>query len=112
LVLRYTSHCQQTPCIGRGSSPRNSTTGNLFQCIFPNTIAQPADREGYRRRLQVVKDYGFNYARHHSWVPPEEYLDVADELGVMVQPEFPIAYRWDLATTPEGKRFCLDLMFS
>jgi hypothetical protein len=77
-------------------------------CIFPNTIAPPADREEYRRRLQVVKDYGFNYARHHSWVPLEEYLDVADELGVMVQPEFPIAYRWDLATTPEGKRFYLE----
>jgi hypothetical protein len=77
-------------------------------CIFPNTIAPPTDREEYRRRLQVVKDYGFNYARHHSWIPLEEYLDVADELGVMVQPEFPIAYRWDLATTPEGKRFYLE----
>jgi beta-galactosidase len=77
-------------------------------CIFPNTIAPPADREEYRRRLQIVKDYGFNYARHHSWIPLEEYLDVADELGVMVQPEFPIAYRWDLATTPEGKRLYLE----
>jgi hypothetical protein len=76
--------------------------------IFPNTIAPPTDREEYRRRLQIVKDYGFNYARHHSWVPLEEYLEVTDELGVMVQPEFPIAYRWDLATTPEGKRFYLQ----
>ncbi len=77
-------------------------------CIFPNTIAPPVDREDYRRRLQLAKDYGFNYARHHSWVPPEEYLEVADELGMMVQPEFPIAYRWDLATSPEGKRFYLE----
>jgi hypothetical protein len=77
-------------------------------CIFPNTIAPPTDRAEYRRRLQVAKDFGFNYARHHSWIPPEEYLDVADELGMMVQPEFPIAYRWDLATTPEGKRRCLE----
>lgn len=77
-------------------------------CIFPNTIAPPTDRAEYRRRLQVVKDYGFNYARHHSWIPLEEYLDVADELGVMIQPEFPIAYRWDLATTPEGKRLYLE----
>ena len=35
-------------------------------CIFPNTIAPPADRAEYRRRLQIVKDYGFNYARHHT----------------------------------------------
>jgi hypothetical protein len=77
-------------------------------CIFPNTIAPPADREEYRRRLQLAKDYGFNFARHHSWIPLEEYLDVADELGMMVQPEFPIAYRWDLASTPEGRRLYLE----
>src|SRR2546426_5919646 len=26
------------------------------------------------------------------------------ELGMMLQPEFPFAYRWDLPTTPEAKR--------
>jgi beta-galactosidase len=40
----------------------------------------------------MAKDYGFNYVRHHSWFPPAEYFDVADELGIMLQPEFPIAY--------------------
>lgn len=77
-------------------------------CIFPNTIAPPPDREEYRRRLQTIKDYGFNYARHHSWMPMAEYLDVADELGMMVQPEFPIAYTWDLAATAEAKRMYLE----
>ena len=77
-------------------------------CIFPNTIAPPADREEYVRRLSTARDYGFNYARHHSWFPPEEYFEVADELGIMVQPEFPAAYSWDLATTPQEKQFVAE----
>jgi hypothetical protein len=78
-------------------------------CIYPNTIAPPADQEEYRRRFRIVKDFGFNYARHHSWTPVEEYLDVADEMGIMLQPEFPIAYRWDLASKPETKALYLKL---
>lgn len=77
-------------------------------CIFPNTIAPPADKEEFRRRLALARDYGFNYVRHHSWTPPEEYLEAADELGMMLQPEFPFAYRWDLPTTPEAKRAALE----
>jgi hypothetical protein len=73
-------------------------------CIWPNTICPPADREAFRRRLQTAKDYGFNYVRHHSWCPPEEYFDAADELGLLLQPEFAIAYAWDLAKTPAAKQ--------
>jgi beta-galactosidase/beta-glucuronidase len=78
-------------------------------CIYPNTIAPPVDQEEYRRRFRIVKDFGFNYARHHSWMPVQEYLDVADEVGIMLQPEFPIAYRWDLASRPETKALCVKL---
>jgi hypothetical protein len=76
-------------------------------CIFPNTISPPADKAEFKRRLGLAREYGFNYVRHHSWTPPEEYLDAADELGMMVQPEFPFAYRWDLPTTAEAKRSAL-----
>ena len=82
--------------------------GTGDDCIFPNTLAPPADREEFRRRLAAARDYGFNYIRCHSWFPPEEYLDAADELGMMVQPEFPIAYRWDLPATPEAKKRLLE----
>ena len=77
-------------------------------CIFPNTICPPSDKSEFHRRLSVARDYGFNYVRHHSWTPPEEYLQAADELGMMLQPEFPFAYRWDLPTTPEAKRAALE----
>ena len=77
-------------------------------CIFPDTICPPANKEELRRRLSLARGYGFNYVRHHSWIPPEDYLDAADELGMMLQPEFPFAYRWDLPSTPEAKRSALE----
>ncbi len=67
--------------------------------IYPNTICPPAEKSEFHRRLSIARQYGFNYVRHHSWTPPEEYLEAADELGMMLQPEFPFAYRWDLPTT-------------
>jgi hypothetical protein len=73
-------------------------------CIFPNTICPPVDKAELRDRLERARAYGFNFVRHHSWTPPEAYLDAADELGMMLQPEFPFAYRWDLPTTPEARR--------
>ena len=76
-------------------------------CIYPNTICPPSDRNEFLRRLSLAREYGFNYVRHHSWTPPEEYLEAADELGMMLQPEFPFAYRWDLPATPEAKRSAL-----
>jgi hypothetical protein len=72
--------------------------------IFPNTICPPADKEELRTRLARAREYGFNFVRHHSWTPPEAYLEAADELGMMLQPEFPFAYRWDLPATPAVRR--------
>ena len=77
-------------------------------CIFPNTICPPADKDELRARLALAREYGFNFVRHHSWTPPEAYLDAADELGMMLQPEFPFAYAWDLPTSPEARRAALE----
>jgi beta-galactosidase len=77
-------------------------------CIFPNTICPPADKDELRARLALAREYGFNFVRHHSWTPPEAYLDAADELGMMLQPEFPFAYAWDLPASPETRRAALE----
>lgn len=77
-------------------------------CIFPNSICPPMDVKALRLRLKTMRDYGFNYIRTHSWVPPPEYLNAADEMGMMVQPEFPFAYHWDLPQTPEAKRSAME----
>lgn len=76
-------------------------------CIFPETLAPPTEKAEFRRRLARAREFGFNFVRHHSWTPPTEYLEAADELGMMLQPEFPFAYGWDLPTTPEASRRAL-----
>jgi hypothetical protein len=60
--------------------------------VYPKTLCPPADHKEYRERMKLIKEFGFNYVRHHSSVPLPEYFDVADELGILVQPELPIAY--------------------
>ncbi len=77
-------------------------------CIFPNTICPPADKNEFRTRLSRAREYGFNYVRHHSWIPPREYLDAADELGMMLQPEFPFVGRPDFSGAPEARRVALE----
>ncbi|RKY53985.1 MAG: hypothetical protein DRP93_05685, partial [Candidatus Neomarinimicrobiota bacterium] len=60
--------------------------------VYPKTLCPPANHKAYRERMKLIKEFGFNYVRHHSSVPLPEYFDVADELGMLVQPELPIAY--------------------
>lgn len=58
----------------------------------PVTGMLPADKELYRRRLTLMRGLGFNFVRHHSCVPHDEYLEAADEVGMLVQPEAGMAY--------------------
>ena len=58
-------------------------------CVYPVTIAPPASREAYLWRFRRAREFGFTYARHHTWIPLPEYFDAADEVGVMLQPELP-----------------------
>ena len=61
-------------------------------CVYPDTIAPPADKQFYVDRLRVAKSYGFNYVRHHSHFVSPEYYEACDEVGMFVSPELPIAY--------------------
>lgn len=58
-------------------------------CIYPITVAPPASKEHYLKELRRAKSYGFNFARHHTWIPLPEHLDAADEVGILVQMEMP-----------------------
>jgi len=75
--------------------------------IFPETMAPPADKEFYLKRLAVAKEFGFNYVRHHSTMLPQEYYDACDEVGMFVSAEFPVAYPQFYA---RAKGAALDLM--
>lgn len=58
----------------------------------PITGMLPADKALYRKRLGLMRSLGFNFARHHSCVPHDEYFEAADEVGMLVQPEAGVAY--------------------
>ena len=60
--------------------------------VYPETMAAPSDKAVYLQRLRLIKSYGFNYVRHHSHFLPPEYYEAADEVGMLVSPELPIAY--------------------
>jgi len=71
--------------------------------VFPRELLPPARVDFWKSYLQKRKDLGFNAARHHSAMPVESYLQAADEMGMLVQPELPIAYlHFLLRAKPEG----------
>lgn len=55
--------------------------------ISPWTLATPTERSLLRRQYAKLKAYGFNYIRYHTEVPIPELFDIADELGLLLQPE-------------------------
>ena len=84
----------------RTHGPRFLLNGKpLYLCgygddaIYPETMAPPCDKAFYVKRLTTIKSYGFNFVRHHSHMLPQEYYDAADEVGMLVSAEFPIAYQ-------------------
>ncbi|HEY5913445.1 MAG TPA: sugar-binding domain-containing protein [Verrucomicrobiae bacterium] len=70
--------------------------------IYPKTMAPPANKAFYLERLKLIKQYGFNFVRHHSHLLLPEYYEAADEVGMLISAEFPIAYReyYDKARGP------------
>ncbi|MFT3783379.1 MAG: discoidin domain-containing protein [Nibricoccus sp.] len=65
--------------------------GNVENAIFPLTGFPATDVAGWKRIFGVHKAYGLNHVRYHSWCPPEAAFVAADELGIFLQVEGPIA---------------------
>ena len=63
--------------------------GKHDACVFPLTGHTPMDVASWRRYFQVVKAYGFNHCRFHSWCPPEACFKAADLEGIYLQAELP-----------------------
>ncbi|MBI2441513.1 MAG: hypothetical protein HYV35_09095 [Lentisphaerae bacterium] len=85
---RFLINCQ--PYYMRGSGD--------FQA-HPETGCPDTDRERWRRKLKTLRAYGYNYVRCQSYVPAPEYLDVADEVGLLVQSEMGMLGAWGGHTT-------------
>ena len=63
--------------------------GVTEHCYFPETVQLPRDLAYYRAITAKRKELGFNFLRFHTFVPPDEYLEAMDELGIMVHIESP-----------------------
>jgi hypothetical protein len=69
---------------------------------FPRRIS-PSDVAYWKQYLAKRKEYGLIGVRHHSTMVPESYLTAADEVGILIQPELPIAYEpFYRAATKQG----------
>ncbi len=65
--------------------------GTLECAIFPLTGYPPTDVPSWQRIYRIIKSYGLNFIRFHSWCPPEAAFAAADLEGVMIQAEGPQA---------------------
>ena len=52
----------------------------------------PASKQIYLERLRTARSFGFNMVRFHSMVPVQQFFDAADETGLLVMAELPVAY--------------------
>ncbi|MGO8676174.1 MAG: sugar-binding domain-containing protein [Limisphaerales bacterium] len=65
--------------------------GTLECSVWPLTGYPPTDVASWRRIYRVMKSYGLNFIRFHSWCPPEAAFAAADVEGIMIQAEGPQA---------------------
>lgn len=63
--------------------------GRTDSANYPLTGYAPMDKEAWRRVLGIVRAWGLNHVRFHSWCPPEAAFAAADELGMYLQVELP-----------------------
>ncbi|MCH5232389.1 MAG: beta-glycosidase [Muribaculaceae bacterium] len=64
--------------------------GTVNTAIFPLTGYSPVDLDSWMKYFNILKEYGFNHVRFHSWTPPDAAFQAADKLGMIVQTELPI----------------------
>ena len=56
----------------------------FFEGLYPNGIAFPDSEEMIRKEIQLAKDAGFNMIRPWRHPPPSIWLNLADEMGILV----------------------------
>ena len=64
--------------------------GTVNAAVFPLTTHPPLDFQSWLKYFSVLKEYGFNHVRFHSWTPPEAAFLAADKSGIYILTELPI----------------------
>lgn len=65
--------------------------GTVESSAWPLTGYPPMDVPAWQRIYRILKDYGLNHIRFHSWCPPEAAFTAADVEGILVLAEGPQA---------------------
>lgn len=76
--------------------------GTVENAVFPKTGYAPVDDASWERVLRILKEYGMNHMRFHSWCPPAAAFRMADKLGVYLEVEMPM---WGKDAQPDEKRW-------
>ncbi len=63
--------------------------GICEHCYYPETVHLNHDLTFYRNVIKKLKQLGFNFIRFHTHIPTAEYLQAADELGMLMHVETP-----------------------
>jgi len=66
--------------------------GLLLQPHYPVTLVTPPTREMMVREITLAKEAGFNLIRAHIRPAPPGYLDLTDEMGMLVYAESSLAW--------------------
>ncbi len=76
--------------------------GNLTGGEFPLTGHFPMDEKEWERVIRIMKSYGLNHLRFHSFCPPDAGFAAADRLGFYFSPEAPFWTKLK-GDSPEGQ---------
>lgn len=79
--------------------------GTVENCTFPLTFAPPTELAEWQRIFRIVREYGLNHMRFHSFCPPEAAFIAADQAGVLLQIELPGTSCPDYMEAPEDTQF-------
>ena len=63
--------------------------GTLEGVAFPYTGYMPDEKAFWLRAFRIMRDYGLNHMRCHTFCPPEAAFAAADETGIYLQVELP-----------------------
>jgi Glycosyl hydrolases family 2, sugar binding domain/Glycosyl hydrolases family 2 len=63
--------------------------GVLNWGYYPPRLAPHEDEQRFRRDIELARSWGFNLMKFCLWIPPRRFLELADEMGMLVWLEYP-----------------------
>ena len=75
-----------------------SIRGVLNWGYSPPLLAPNPGEAAWRAELELVRSQGFNLMKFCLWIPPQRYLELADEMGMLIWVEYP---SWHSSFTEE-----------